>query len=289
VAARQAAIFSPPINHLRPPIDHALSEELGLFGATGAGVRRPFRAMRSISAKGTVVGDEAEYPCDFAPAQRGCHAHCRARYGRSGRRIECTGRRSAGGVTSGFYVGGHVGGGFADSSWNDPFTGGSNNFNKGGFIGGGQIGFNTQFDRLVLGLEGDFSWTGIKNHSTDSLGDALTANTQWTSTVTGRIGAAFDRLLVYSKGGLAIAREHDSLTDLALNTSSTTLTRTGWTAGAGLEYALNRNWSVRVEYDYLGFGSKPLNFTTPLLGSVTPTASLNVQEVKAGLNFKFGN
>ncbi|MGB6757490.1 MAG: hypothetical protein WBE82_06125, partial [Xanthobacteraceae bacterium] len=55
----------------------------------------------------------------------------------------------------------------------------------------------------------------------------------------GRIGAAFDRLLVYGKGGLAIAREHDSLTDLALNTSSTTLTRTGWTAGAGLEYALN--------------------------------------------------
>ena len=146
-----------------------------------------------------------------------------------------------------------------------------------------------QFDWLVLGLEGDFSWTGMKSHGTDSLGDALTANTQWTSTVTGRVGAAFDRLLVYGKGGLAIAREQDSLTDLSLNTSSTTLTRTGWTAGAGIEYALNRNWSVRVEYDYLGFGSKPLNFTTPLLGSVTSTASSNVQEVKAGLNFKFGN
>jgi outer membrane immunogenic protein len=188
---------------------------------------------------------------------------------------------------SGFYVGGHVGGGFADSSWSDPFTGGSNNFNKGGFLGGGQIGFNTQFDWLVLGLEGDFSWTGVKSHGTDSIGDALTSDTQWTSTVTGRIGAAFDRLLVYGKGGLAIARERNSLTDLSLNTSSATLTRTGWTAGAGLEYALNRNWSVRLEYDYLGFGSKPLNFNTPVLGSVTTNASLNVQEVKAGLNFKF--
>lgn len=190
---------------------------------------------------------------------------------------------------SGFYVGGHVGGGFANSSWNDPFSGASDHFNKGGFLGGGQIGFNTQFNWLVLGLEGDFSWTGIKSHGTDLLGDALTANTQWTSTVTGRIGAAFDRLLVYGKGGLAIARNQDSLTDLALNTSSTTLTRTGWTAGAGLEYALDRNWSVRLEYDYLGFGSKSLNFTTPLLGAVTPTASLNVQEVKAGFDFKFGN
>ena len=190
---------------------------------------------------------------------------------------------------SGFYVGGHIGGGFADSSWSDPFTGGSNNFNKGGFLGGGQVGFNTQFSWLVLGLEGDFSWTGIKGHGTDSLGDALSTNTQWTSTVTGRIGAAFDRLLVYGKGGLAVAHDKNTLTDVSLNTSSATLTRTGWTAGAGLEYALNRNWSVRLEYDYLGFGAKPLNFATPTLGAVTPTASLNVQEIKAGLNFKFGD
>jgi outer membrane immunogenic protein len=190
---------------------------------------------------------------------------------------------------SGFYVGGHVGGGFADSSWSDPFTGGSDNFHKGGFLGGGQVGYNSQFNWLVLGLEGDFSWTGLKSHGTDSLGDALTTNTQWTSTVTGRVGAAFDRLLVYGKGGLAIAHDQSSLTDLALNTSSATLTRTGWTAGAGLEYALNRNWSVRLEYDYLGFGAKALNFTTPVVGSVTSSADLNVQEIKAGLNFKFGN
>jgi outer membrane immunogenic protein len=190
---------------------------------------------------------------------------------------------------SGFYVGGHIGGGFADPSWSDPFTAGSNNFHKGGFLGGGQVGFNAQFNWLVLGLEGDFSWTGFKSHGTDSLGDALTANTQWTSTVTGRVGAAFDRLLVYGKGGLAIAHDQDSLTDLALNTSSATLTRTGWTAGAGLEYALNRNWTVRLEYDYLGFGAKALNFTTPALGTVTSNADLNVQEIKAGLNFKFGN
>ncbi len=189
---------------------------------------------------------------------------------------------------SGFYIGGHVGGGFANSSWTDLFTGGSDKFNKGGFLGGGQLGYNAQFNWLVLGVEGDFSWTGIKTHGTNSVGDALTANTHRTSTVTGRIGAAFDRLLVYGKGGLAIARERDSLTDLALNASSINLTRTGWTAGAGLEYALNRNWAVRVEYDYLGFGSKHLNFNTPTLGPITPTASLNVQEVKAGVDFKFG-
>ena len=95
----------------------------------------------------------------------------------------------------------------ANSSWSDPITGASNNnFNNCGFLGGAQVGANVQFNRLVVGLEGDFSWTGLKGSGTDSIGDAINTNTQWTSTVTGRIGAAFDRLLVYGKGGLALPR-----------------------------------------------------------------------------------
>jgi len=104
----------------------------------------------------------------------------------------------------------------------------------------------------------------------------------------GRVGAAFDRLLVYGKGGVAFANEQSSVAGPALNPSTVTTFRTGWTAGAGLEYALNENWTVRAEYDFLGFGSQPLNFTTPGGAAVTSNASLNVQEVKAGLNFKFG-
>jgi outer membrane immunogenic protein len=190
---------------------------------------------------------------------------------------------------SGFYVGGHIGGGFANSSWSDPFIGATNTFSDDGFLGGAQIGANAQFNWLVVGLEGDFSWTGLlKGSGTDSAGDTIQTNPRWTSTITGRIGAAFDRLLVYGKGGLALADDHSSLTDPAGNVSTDTLTRTGWTAGAGLEYALDRNWTARIEYDYLDFGSENLNFTTPMIGTVSPSASLNIQEVKAGLNFKFG-
>lgn len=47
---------------------------------------------------------------------------------------------------SGFYVGGQIGGGFADSHWNDPFTAGTDTFSKGGFLGGGQVGVNAQFN-----------------------------------------------------------------------------------------------------------------------------------------------
>jgi outer membrane immunogenic protein len=189
---------------------------------------------------------------------------------------------------SGFYVGGNIGAGFADSSWTDPFTGAHDTFNKSGFLGGGQVGANVQFNALVLGIEGDFDWTGLKGSGHDSLGNTIGTNTQWTSTVTGRVGAAFDRLLVYGKGGVAFAHDHDSLNDIAGGAATTSLTRTGWTAGAGLEYAFAPNWSAKIEYDYLGFGSETVNLPTTVFPTYSSSASLNIQEVKAGINFKFG-
>jgi outer membrane immunogenic protein len=189
---------------------------------------------------------------------------------------------------SGIYVGGNLGGGFASSSWSDAFTGANDNFNKGGFIGGGQIGGNLQFNWLVVGVEGDFDWTGIKAGGTDSAGNAINTNTQWTATATGRIGAAFDRLLVYGKGGVAFADDKSSLNDTFGGSASTNNTRTGWTAGVGLEYAFYQNWSAKLEYDYLGFGSQTLNLPTAAFPTYASSASLNVQEIKAGINYKFG-
>ena len=188
---------------------------------------------------------------------------------------------------TGFYIGGNIGGGFANSSWSDPFGLGTNNFNKNGFIGGGQIGYNAQYNWLVVGVEGDFDWAGLKASGTDSFGNSINTDTQWTSTATGRIGAAFDRLLVYGKGGVAFARDRSSLTDVFGGTASMSQTRTGWTAGAGLEYALDRNWSAKIEYDYLGFGNQTLSLATPTFPAYATNASLNVQEVKAGINYRF--
>jgi outer membrane immunogenic protein len=189
---------------------------------------------------------------------------------------------------SGIYVGGNLGAGFAHSSWSDPFTGAHDTFNKNGFIGGGQVGANWQINALVLGIEGDFDWTGLKGSGHDSLGNTINTDTQWTSTVTGRIGAAFDRLLIYGKGGVAFAHDKDSLTDTFGGTASASFNRTGWTAGAGLEYAFAPNWSAKIEYDYLGFGNETLNLPTTHFPTYNTNASLNVQEVKAGINFKFG-
>lgn len=192
---------------------------------------------------------------------------------------------------TGFYIGAQLGAGFAGAAWSDPFTGANNTFNTGaGFLGGGQVGANYQLNRLVLGVEGDFSWTGqgLKGNGSDSIGDTINTDANWTSTITGRIGAAFDRLLIYGKGGVAFAQDQSSLTDLAGNAAGTTFVRTGWTIGAGLEYGISKNWSAKIEYDYLNFGPQALSFSTPLQPAYATSASLKVQEIKAGLNFRFG-
>jgi outer membrane immunogenic protein len=191
---------------------------------------------------------------------------------------------------TGFYIGGHVGAGFGNSSWSDPLTGGTNTFSTGtGFLGGAQIGANYQWNRvLVLGVEGDFSGVGVKGRGTDSLGEAIGTDTQWTSTVAGRVGAAFDRLLIYGKGGAAFARDRNTFTDLAGNGASRAFAQTGWTAGVGLEYGISKNWSAKIEYDYLSFGAQPLSFSTVTPTSFASSAGLNIQEVKAGINFRFG-
>ncbi|MGB6567251.1 MAG: outer membrane beta-barrel protein, partial [Xanthobacteraceae bacterium] len=114
---------------------------------------------------------------------------------------------------SGFYIGGHIGGGFENSTWTDPLSGASASFSDSGFLGGAQVGVNTQFNWFVVGVEGDFSWTSmIKGTSTDTAGNIMTTSPQWTSTVTGRVGAAFDRLLVYGKAGVALAEDESTFT-----------------------------------------------------------------------------
>jgi outer membrane immunogenic protein len=191
---------------------------------------------------------------------------------------------------TGFYIGGQVGAGASRSSWSDPFSGGNNTFTSGaGFLGGGLIGANYQWNALVLGVEGDFNWTGMKGNGTDFVGEPIGTETQWTSTVAGRVGAAFNRLLVYGKGGAAFARDRGTFTDLAGNSASSAFTRTGWIAGIGLEYGITQNWSAKVEYDYLSFGAQPLNFTTATPTAYASSTTLNAQEIRAGINWRFGS
>jgi outer membrane immunogenic protein len=107
------------------------------------------------------------------------------------------------------------------------------------------------------------------------------------TSATARVGYAWDRWLPYVKGGAAWAGDRYSVFDAAQTYDAEGLeTRFGWTAGAGIEWAFWDNWSVKLEYDYYGFGTRSVTFIDNITGTVGPMEiNQNIQVVKLGLNF----
>jgi outer membrane immunogenic protein len=152
---------------------------------------------------------------------------------------------------------------------------------------------------LVLGVEGDFQWSGQKH--TDSLTCAVGCTVADTGKIDSfgtarlRAGAAFDRVLVYATGGGAWTHVSESLDVSALgvtvNVLSTSASQFGWTLGAGLEFAFADNWTAKGEYLYIDTSDVTSTGTlTPLLGggTVSTTAHMKDNIVRFGLNYKFG-
>jgi outer membrane immunogenic protein len=176
-----------------------------------------------------------------------------------------------------------------------------------GVTGGAQIGCNWQAaSHFVVGVEADFNGSSLKESTTASYPSNATAgftahsennnnSLTWYSTVRGRVGYAADRWFFYATGGLAVAHINSSLN---LNFipppngyfGSDSVTRTGYAVGAGLEYAINNNWSAKIEYLYLDFGT--LTFASPLNTDSTLAWATNVHArdniVRVGLNYHFG-
>jgi outer membrane immunogenic protein len=205
---------------------------------------------------------------------------------------------------TGFYFGGNFGAAWGQGNVTDTLTG--LNFSgttSAQFVGGGQVGFNYQVSSLVFGIEGDFdccannnnNGTGVVVPGPLGLGHAFTAslNDRWITTLTGRLGVAWDRVLLYGKGGGAwVGNSGFTVTDVSTGASLTGATNnsiTGWTAGAGLEWAFLNNWTARFEYDYIGLGASTfvVPATSPVLAGDTFTANRNIQMVTVGLNYLF--
>jgi opacity protein-like surface antigen/outer membrane protease len=215
---------------------------------------------------------------------------------------------------TGLYIGGHVGGGFGTSQVADPagpaIYGG--NIRSPAALGGAQVGYNWQIpnSNFVFGAEADASALSADGTATclASSGLFISANCRVRQdaegSVTGRVGLALGaqgHTLIYAKGGAAWLQEQVGITTNAIYPPASTGfdgVRWGWTVGAGVEKALTPAWSIRVEYDYAGFGN--VNVATPASAFLSPAyyyvptaggiagVSQNIQTFKLGLNLKLG-
>ena len=203
---------------------------------------------------------------------------------------------------TGCYGGLHAGGGFGQKDLTDttgvlfPTTGlSAANLNISGYMLGGQLGCDYQFaSNWVLGVEGAASGgsiTGKTNLATPGiLGDTATfkVTTDFLMSATARVGYAWDRWLLYAKGGIAGAGDKYSLFDAAQTYDFEALeNRVGWTGGAGIEWAPWNEWSIRLEYDYYGFGTRSVFFNDSAIAITSGSENIkqNIQVVLLGVNF----
>jgi outer membrane immunogenic protein len=212
---------------------------------------------------------------------------------------------------TGCYLGGHLGGGWAQKNITDPmqlvqdgFLGAGSTVGvtsvgvaPSGIVIGGQIGCDYQFaPTWVIGVEGAASGSTMKGNTSVALplgnpGDSalMGARTDFLPSVTARLGYALDRVLFYAKGGAAWAGDKYTVTGTFAGTGfgfEGLDTRAGWTTGAGVDWTFARHWSANVEYDYYQFGHGTVLMSDSInVLSGLADAKQSVQVVKAGINF----
>jgi len=189
---------------------------------------------------------------------------------------------------TGFYIGGNVGYGWGNSTFDyTPWASATYSYDLGsadGFFGGLQAGYNYQFaNNVVVGLEADLEFADMGSDNVLFAGPipgVLAAQSLDTfGTIRARLGYAMDRFLPYLTGGAAWA--NTSYTGPYGWTSDST--NWGWTIGAGVEYAITNNWTVKAEYLYMDFAGENYTFSN---GDKIETG-FDMSTIKAGVNYKF--
>lgn len=228
---------------------------------------------------------------------------------------------------TGFYLGANGGFVFDSDGSNELSTdrtaftnlGDSTTFSRGsigdldsdGWFGGLQAGYNLQSGMIVFGVEADIQGGDIGDDISGSysnpngsiaLDGSTSLDVDWFGTVRGRLGASFDRLLVYGTGGVAFGGVDTSMdaTEPAFELYETHLdssgTEVGYVIGAGAEFAFSQSWTMKLEYQYIDFGNVSASSPVLDIGTTNPTASGEIASsdveaafhtIRLGINFNF--
>jgi high affinity Mn2+ porin len=214
---------------------------------------------------------------------------------------------------NGFYAGGHLGYGTGSSNFTASSPGAPNlsgsfslaqtidTFSEAGsFFEGFQAGYNYMLpNRFVVGAEVDASFPafpglnglsigGTSNLISPTLGaETYSENVLAFGTVRGRIGYAPGSWLFYATGGFAWTRDQLMLTQISTGAAESPFVwRLGWAAGVGVEAPVTPHWTARLEYLFTDYGNSG---TTFFAGAQRFNSDLMLHEIRAGLNYQFGN
>ena len=173
---------------------------------------------------------------------------------------------------SGFYLGAQVGGAGSNSRY--LFDNGlveNFSFKPSSVTGGGHAGIQGQWGRWVLGAEGTYIFTDLKQTDQSIIFFPMHLRSNQTrdlATVVGKIGYASGQWMVYGKGGLAVAKIDTSSSNDVGNKSDLNQWQSGYTVGGGLDYMFAKNWIVGADFNYYDFRfdrSLTSNFGDPIL------------------------
>jgi outer membrane immunogenic protein len=239
---------------------------------------------------------------------------------------------------SGFYVGANVGYGWGhadfsitpggywvgDADLDGVTSAATRRSSIDGIVGGLQAGYNWQVGSLVIGVEADANLSKVSGGFSSPTFNGLysgtytargAAGSDWFSTIRLRFGFAADRALFYVTGGLAIVENHFSHSvnfqnegkvvglpitgpDGGANAVSRSTVNYSWTLGGGVEYALNQNWSAKIEYLFVDMGDNAASSRYSSSVCNSPCSNLDfdlrhrekkhMNVVRFGVNYKFG-
>jgi outer membrane immunogenic protein len=191
---------------------------------------------------------------------------------------------------NGPYFGVH--GGYASSSIDvkdkDIVGNTFSNDGTGGF-GGGTIGWNWQFGHIVYSAEMDLGVNDVSHTSADPASPGVSGHigSGVYGDIAGRVGYAFDRTLVYGKGGFGFFNGDATVRDSVVpDVSFKSQSFTGWTLGGGLEYKVTPTWSVKAEYLHFDLGDQQVHFVN---SGTRWDNSITIDTVKAGVNYHIVN
>jgi outer membrane immunogenic protein len=213
---------------------------------------------------------------------------------------------------TGFYIGVNVGGqwGHSEDRDIDGYQGPDGSewgYDQSGVVGGGQVGYNFQWNWLVLGIEGDVGYMNVDgsghshfdavNEGSDTRGET---SSDFYTTIRGRLGFAWGHWLFYGTGGGIGVNLETRVVDNCdtgacgdeLINAGTTNFSWGWTGGGGVEYMFGCHWTIKAEYlryklDDQHFSGEATFFGAPVgtfhFTGIAPEGNI----FRAGLNYKF--